>query len=305
MFFVSPELVQRIQRASLGKHTTSIEELANEFIQHSIKYCAASTVSPRRSRISKLVSFLSEAGIDDVTALTNSVLSIYFDSLKGSATSQNADRKTIKSFISWIEDNKELPLTVRSRAIGVVSEGKRNPRYLHSEDVQQLLKRKDILYIDRVLLACGFFMGLRAGEIAGIRLTDIHEDELKVIGKGNIERVVTIPAEMRRMIEVYREVAPYDVEDGQHLFQSYWRDEWRPMTTQTIWRRLHNVFQRTMGIEASPHWLRHSYAVNLLRQGCDLVTIQKSLGHSDLKVTQKYLNISNTIVKENIHKYLG
>jgi len=243
------------------------------------------------------------AGIIDISELNNSVLSIYFEQLTGKPSSINATRKTIKGFINWIEQYKEISTPVRVHAIGLIKEGKQNPRYLEARIVGQLINDTQIRYIDRLLIAVGFGLGFRANEISNIRLADISEDRITTVGKGSIERTVVIPGYVKSMIDTYVQIAPYPING--FLFQSYWRGEWNKMDAKTIWRRLKPIFTTAGYPEASPHWLRHSYAVNLLQRGCDLVTIQKSLGHSSLLVTQRYLGIDDKLVAENIHKYLG
>jgi len=300
---MSPELILRIQQASAGLHTSSITLLAKEFIEYTERCCSPSTVPARRSRINRLVQFLNYAGISDISGLNNSVLSIYFEQLDGKPSSINAARKTIKSFINWIEQYKEIATPVRVSAIGLVKEGKQNPRYLNADVVRELINDTNIPYIDRLLIAIGFGLGFRANEISNIKLSDISGDRITTVGKGNIERVVVVPSFVLGMIETYRQLSPYPLDS--YLFQSYWRGEWNKMDAKTIWRRLKPIFTNAGYPEASPHWLRHSYAVNLLVRGCDLVTIQKSLGHSSLLVTQRYLGIDDKLLAENIHKYLG
>lgn len=303
---MSPELIERIRLASVGVQTTSVRGLAEGFLDYTAKHCSRSTLPARKCRINRLVAFLESAGIHDISSVNNAVLSIYFDQLKDAKpSSQNASRKTVKSFINWIEGAREIDTPVKVNSIAIVKEGKRNPRYLRSEDIETMINNRNIPFVDRLILACGSLMGLRAGEIAGIRMKDMHGDEIEVVGKGDNQRIVTIPSVVSTMVDLYLQMSPYPLSDDDYLFQTRYKHEWKCMTAKTIWRRLKTIFEHEGFPEASTHWLRHSYAVGLLLKGCDLITIQKSLGHSDLKVTQKYLNIANEIVKENIHKHLG
>lgn len=106
------------------------------------------------------------------------------------------------------------------------------------------------------------------------------------------------------MLDIYIQIAPYLLDEGAYIFQSYWRGIWRKMSPKTIWGRIKKVFWRICHVDTWPHALRHSYAVHLLLQGCDIVTVQKSLGHTDLKITQIYLDIADDLVGKQIHKYL-
>lgn len=305
---MSPELLKQIQLASTGQQTTSIRDLGFQFIKHTREHCAKSTVYSRQSRIGKLIVFLESAGIHDLSQVNNSVLAIYFNQCAESCTvsTVNATKKTVKSFFNWIDQCKEMDTPVRVDNIAMGKEGKRHPRYINSDEVNKVINCRQIAYVDRLLTAVNFGLGLRASELSNIRMGDIHDtDQLRVIGKGNVERSVTIPSSVLAMIELYTNLSPYELTPDSYLFQSFWRGEWRKMDAKTIWRRLKTVFLKVCGIDMSPHWLRHSYAVDLLSKGCDLVTIQKSLGHTDIKVTQTYLNIGNEIVSQQIHKFLG
>lgn len=303
---MSPELIERIRLASVGQSNTSLVVLTEQYQRYCEIHCATSTLRPRMCRLKSFGEFLLKAGLNDVLELNNAVLSIFFDeyALGVKTSSANAMRRDVKAFISWVEGYKEIGTFVRIGSIGLAKEGKRNPRYIDSNVVEQLINSHEFSYLDRLLIAVGFGLGLRASEMANMKIADIVGDQLDVVGKGDQERSVTIPQYVAKMIDTYLQMAPYSINNG-YIFQSYWRGEWRQMKPKTIWRRLKNIFVVAGYPEASPHWLRHSYAVDLLQKGCDIVTIQKSLGHSDIAVTQKYLNIANEIVAKNIHKYLG
>jgi len=148
-------------------------------------------------------------------------------------------------------------------------------------------------------------MGLRAGEISNMKASDIDGDRLHIRGKGDDDRTVTIPRSVQLMLETYVQIAPYSVEGDAYIFQSFWRGEYHRMSEKTIWKRVKNVFMRVCSVDTWPHALRHSYAIDLLMKGCDIVTVQKSLGHTDIKITQIYLDIAQDLVAKQIHKYIS
>lgn len=302
---MSPELVRKIQAASAGISSTSLVALKKQYMEHSVTHCSANTIPGRRSRLRRFIQFMVQAGITDVTEVNNSVIAIYCSQLTGKESSINANIRVIRGFFSWIAEYKEFPITVDPQRIKHIEEPKPTPKYIEFSIIESVIDNQSIAYVDRLLTAMASMLGLRAFEIANVRMCDIDKDQLHLIGKGKVEASVTIPAKVQRMVEVYRMLAPYRLDDDDYLFQSLWRGEYRKMSPKTIWSRLVVVFERVAQRKVTTHWLRHSYAVHLLLQGCDLVTIQKSLRHADLTTTQIYLNITDKVVSSQIHKYLG
>lgn len=304
---MSPELLEKIRLASDGIQVTSIHQLVQEFIVWTTNNCTEGTLTTRRSRINKFSRFAYEAGISEISQLNNAILSIYFENKLShlEVTSRNADKKVIKAFINWVEEYKEIPTQVRVNAIKMAKEPKQNPKYLDFSIIEKLIDGNEIAYMDRLLIAMASMTGLRASEIASLKPSHITDDRLEVRGKGNNEGTVTIPAKVMKMIETYIQLAPYPVGKEDYVFKSLWRGEWNQITGRTIWRRVSTIFMRIYGIKTSPHPLRHSYAVHLLLSGCDIVTIQRSLRHTDIKITQRYLNIADLVVSKNIHSILG
>ena len=302
---MSPEIKQMVAMASSGVQTTSIYSLASDFISYSHANRSKGTMPARICRMKNFTGFLLEAGINDISQLNTAVIDIYFDKALEEVTpsTKNATRAVVKAFINWIEDVKGVETPVRTSSIKLTKEGRTNPKYIDFEQITQVINSHDVQYVDRLLVAVASMMGLRASEIADMKFSDIRGDQLSVCGKGDNERSVTIPNTVKGMIDIYIQLAPYYIKDDSYLFQSYWRGEWNQMTAKTIWRRIKEVFKRTCNIDVWPHKLRHSYAVYLLLNGCDIITIQKSLGHTDVKITQGYLNIADTVVSNQIHKF--
>jgi len=143
--------------------------------------------------------------------------------------------------------------------------------------------------IIKLLYGCG----LRVSEIVNLKKEDINfeEDLIKVrLAKGKKDRFVKIPNSLIDELKSY-----FDLSDFETLFSS---NRGGKLTTATIQAILKNAAKKT-GIKKRvyPHLLRHSFATHLLEQGTDLRIIQKLLGHSDIKTTQIYTQISQASIK--------
>jgi integrase/recombinase XerD len=166
------------------------------------------------------------------------------------------------------------------------------PDILSIEEVRKLIKTTSNIkhkFIIKLLYGCG----LRVSEIVNLRKEDVNFDEglIKVsLGKGKKDRFVKIP---ESIIEELRNYCGL-LENG-FLFES---NRGGKLTTKTIQLIIKNACRKS-GIKKkiSPHSLRHSFATHLLEQGTDLRVIQKLLGHSDLKTTQIYTQISQASIK--------
>jgi integrase/recombinase XerC len=150
---------------------------------------------------------------------------------------------------------------------------------------------------DRALFELLYGAGLRVGEAASldVRDVDLHRGDVRVQGKGGVERVVPLPSEARAALSRYLDARRRPGLLSEPLFRSVRprREGRRRLGTRDIRRIL-----RERGIAAGlrdrvhPHRLRHSYATHLLDMGADLREIQELLGHKSLSTTEKYTAVS-------------
>jgi integrase/recombinase XerD len=185
---------------------------------------------------------------------------------------------------------------------------RRLPDTLSEAEVDQLLAidlpESPLGWRDRALLEVLYASGLRAGELAGLRLENYLREErlLRVIGKGNRERLV--PVGEKAVAAIDRWLArgrPLLVKPktGGELFLG---EHGRRLTTARIWQIVQEL-ARLAGLQKKiwPHLLRHSFATHLLSHGADLRAIQEMLGHASLATTQIYTHVDQARLKE-VHR---
>ena len=173
------------------------------------------------------------------------------------------------------------------------------PRYLTLDQSAALLQavsgpneKRDYAII-MLFLNCG----IRRSELVGLNLTDVYEDRIRVIGKGNKERFVYFGSSCRKAIDAYLPERNKKVlSDNRALFGS--RDNNRISVTAV--HRLIKKYLLAAGLDASnfsAHKLRHTAATMMLSGGVDIKTVQEVLGHENLNTTQIYTHIESTELK--------
>jgi integrase/recombinase XerD len=135
--------------------------------------------------------------------------------------------------------------------------------------------------------------GLRVTELVTLRMRDVNFGAgfLRVVGKGSKERVVPVNRRaMERVKKYLDEFRPALLRNrySEYLFLT---GRGAPMTRQRFWQTI-KAFGKQLGIELSPHTMRHSFATHLLEGGADLRSLQKMLGHSDISTTQIYTKVT-------------
>ena len=157
---------------------------------------------------------------------------------------------------------------------------------------------------DRALLTLLYATGMQASELAGLHIGDVNENlgVVRVLGKGNKERIVPVADEalavVRRYLQQYRPALVRDPRENTLLLSR----SGRPMAREDIFRTVRKYVQRTsLRGKISPHTLRHSFATQLLIHGADLRSVQEMLGHADVATTQIYTHVDSARLKA-IHK---
>ena len=173
------------------------------------------------------------------------------------------------------------------------------PKYLTLEQSAALLKSVSGPNETRDYAILMLFLncGIRRSELVGLNLTDVYEDRIRVVGKGNKERFVYFGSACRKAIDAYLPERNKKVlSDNRALFGS--RDNNR-ISVSAVHRLVKKALLQA-GLDStqfSAHKLRHTAATMMLSGGVDVKTVQEVLGHENLNTTQIYTHIENSELK--------
>ena len=178
------------------------------------------------------------------------------------------------------------------------------PKVLDGADVARLLEAPDRATPrgarDAAMLELLSATGLRASELTGLALGDLHLDAgyLRCVGKGSKERVVPMGAPAGAALSAYLESGRLALLKGRRSETLFVGRAGAPLTRQGFWKLIKS-YGRRAGIRAalSPHVVRHSFATHLLENGADLRAVQMLLGHSDISTTQIYTHVNRERLK--------
>lgn len=211
----------------------------------------------------------------------------------------------LRSFFLYLKREKKSRLPIE-RIFEGMKMWQLLPEVLTQEETERLLggvEGEDVLALrDRAILEVLYAAGLRVSELCGLNLLDLGDREVRVVGKGQRERIVPIAQRSVELVDMYLLQRKEGVEsDHAPLFVT--RRQKR-IDRQLVWRLVRQTAQK-VGLTkcVSPHTLRHSYATHLLENGADLRVIQELLGHADVQTTQRYTHLSQKQIRNSFEKF--
>lgn len=207
---------------------------------------------------------------------------------------------SLKSFYKYLTVRTKLLAENPVQDIEYPKIRKSLPKYLSLEESRTLLKSisgpnkaRDFAIL-MIFLNCG----IRRSELVGLNLSDVYEDHIRVLGKGNKERIVYIGSSCKDAIDAYLvERKQVELTDNRALFGS--RDHNR--ISESAVHRLVKKHILEAGLDPnrfSAHKLRHTAATLMLKNGVDIRTVQEVLGHENLNTTQIYTHIESAQLRE-------
>lgn len=189
--------------------------------------------------------------------------------------------------------------------------GRHLPEVLSVEEVDRIIAAIDLSHRDgqrdRTIIELLYSCGLRVSELCNLRLSDLYLQDgyLRVVGKGNKQRLVPISPRAIRELELWfmdrNEIVPREGEDDFVFISAARRQR---LSRITVFHNL-RLYAGRAGVEKtiSPHTLRHTFATHLLEGGANLRVIQQLLGHESIATTDVYMHLSNPFLREQVLKY--
>ena len=287
-----------------------------DYLLNERKY-SPKTVNSYKFDIEKFFDFLLKEGVlmDEVDQIV--IRNFLTDELNAGISKRSCKRRlsSLRHFYYYLVDQnivKENPFLL----VDSPKTDKKYPHALYRDQIQEILrenaKRTDELAIrDQAILSLLYYCGLRANELVDLTLQDINFRTriVRVIGKGNKERLVPFTDECKDAVQRYinesrpQLVTNKNVTTSLLFLSDYPFDPTKlkepKMTTRGLEYILDQIEEKTgTFVGLHPHLLRHSFATHLLENGADLRVIQELLGHASLNTTQVYTHISAEAMKQ-------
>jgi site-specific recombinase XerD len=212
---------------------------------------------------------------------------------------------SIRGFYDYLINEEEVNMSHPVKRGYVLRLSRPLPRHLRDEEIPRLFgvisdPRDRAIFM--LMLRCG----LRVAEVARLTLAalDLPRSQLFVYeGKGVKDRVVYLSHDALRSLLDYLKVRPPSRAKRLFLVEKG-RCAGNPVSLRAIQKRM-EYYAHEAGLKVSCHQLRHTMATQLLNADADLVTIQDLLGHTRIKTTQRYCQVSNLKVQRDYHKAMG
>lgn len=227
---------------------------------------------------------------------------------KGGYSAKSIQRKisSVRSFFKFLY-NRDVVAANYARALVLPKVEKKLPSFLDFVQSENALEIPDLstkLGIrDRAILELFYATGMRVSELLDFRLSkmDRATKEIRVLGKGNKERIVILGEPAIEAIDGYCKIRASMA--GGNSPEEFWLSEsGKPLTRSDVYCIVNKYLSQVTDGKASPHVIRHTFATHLLEQGADLVAVKELLGHESLSTTQIYTHTSIEHLKEAYRK---
>ena len=209
----------------------------------------------------------------------------------------------LRSFFSYLTHNKNLLQIDPTERLELPSPKKTLPRYLTLEQSQHLLQSIDSSFPERDYCIITFFLncGIRLSELVELNLNDINfnEKKMRVLGKGNKERMVYLNEACMNALEAY--LAVRELPDGSEEKAVFLSKRHTRISKRRVQQIVENALQQAdlSGQGYSTHKLRHTAATLMYQYGnVDALTLKEVLGHASTSTTEIYTHLSNQILKK-------
>ncbi len=222
--------------------------------------------------------------------------------------SRSINRKSscLKSLFKYMLKQGKIPQTPAATVLSLKT-SKRLPQFVEEQDMANLFN--NVEFPDnregetaRMVLLLLYNTGMRLSELINLKeqQVDFHYGHIKVLGKGNKERIVPLNNALVRQLKQYINTKPEFSPSYSHIFLT---GRGRPLYPRYVYTLVKKNLSLVTTIQKkSPHVLRHSFATHLMNNGAELNAVKELLGHSSLAATQVYTHNSIEKLKEVFKK---
>lgn len=286
------------------------------------------TVTSYGTDLKIFAEFLENRGIMSWKDVSRKDLEAFLQKLSANFSRRTQSRRLsgLRSFFKFLQREKIIGLNP-AKTLKFPKIDKTLPRVISVEELKRLFslqgnlqpgdhnnteeqaKARILSIRDTAILECLYGTGIRASELTGLRMGDLHIESgyILVRGKGSRERIVPLGEYAIEALKKYLEESrPKLVSKAQnkeaHILHVFLNNRGEPLSRQGLWKIIKEL-ARKAGIRKhiTPHTLRHTFATHMLERGADIRTIQVLLGHSSISSTQVYTHLVLGYLKD-IHE---
>ena len=211
---------------------------------------------------------------------------IHISSLNSKTISKKLS--AIRSFTRYLNENG---VNVILKSDDSVKVAKTLPKPISHKHIVDALRSAELK--ERLVVLMLYTLGLRISELASLKLDEISEEWIRVIGKGNKQRDLPLIKSTKELIDEY--LSTFSAK--KFLFEK----NGKKLSENSLRYIVTKVF-RNISIKVTPHQLRHSYATSLLNSGAPIVDVSELLGHSSMATTQIYTKLGSALKQQNYNK---
>jgi integrase/recombinase XerC len=286
-----------------------MSQSANTYIQSFLDYLkfekrySQHTILSYQNDLEQFFAYLkSQYEIENLKEISATLIKSWLAELQeDKIQSKSINRKisTLKSFFKYLIKQDFIQATPMQTVISPKVK-KRIPQFVSEPDMQDLMNITATsedwkTMTDHTLIRVFYATGMRLSELINLKISqvDFHYKQLKVLGKGNKERIIPMPSEILNGLKDYIENKENRSPESDHVFVNA---KGKPLYAKYVYTTVKTYLSGITTIEKkSPHILRHSFATHLMNNGAELNAVKELLGHSSLAATQVYTH--NTIEK--------
>jgi len=275
----------RILRNYLKK---SIDRYRVEFLEYLQNYRGYSdlTIKSYSETIKEALTFIEITQEDGKELFNLMPYRIHISKLNPKTISKKLS--AIRSFVEYLNDSgKKITL----KADESIKVAKTLPKPIAHKHIVEALQKAELQ--ERVVVVMLYTLGLRISELSNLKLSDIEDGWIRVIGKGNKQRDVPLLQSTQALIDEY--LSTFMIK--KFLFEK----DGERLSENSLRYIVTKVFKK-VSLKVTPHQLRHSYASSLLNSGAPIADVSELLGHSSMATTQIYTKLGSALKQQNYNK---
>ncbi len=272
-----------------------------DYIQ-TVRSFSNDTIKAYENDLNNFRDYLSSESINKVVDIDYQVLRNYLRYIHNkNYTNKTISRNisTLRSFYKYLINEQVItfnPMTLISNP----KLEKKLPSYLNYSEIDNLINVGEVNTPldarDKLIIELLYSTGIRVSELVNIKIKDInlYDNTIKVLGKGNKERIVLFGKDCSKMINDYLNNYHIELAAKNKSDFLFLNNNGRNLSTGGIRYIINNIIKKnSLKYKVTPHTIRHTFATHLLNNGADLKSVSELLGHANIETTGIYTHISN------------